>query len=64
MYKVIRAFKDADGKLYNIGDEYNNSNTERLVKLSTDKNHYKTPFIEKVEAKKTRKRKSVEKVDE
>lgn len=64
MYKVIRAFKDVDGHYYNIGDEYNNADTERLEVLSTDKNRYKKPFIEKTEAKKTRKRKTVNEQDE
>lgn len=55
MYKVIRAFKDVDGNYYNIGDEYNNANIERLEVLSTDKNKYGYPFIEEV--KRTRKKK-------
>lgn len=46
MYKVIEKFKDKDGATYNIGDEYKG---DRVNALSTKKNKYKRPFIEKVE---------------
>lgn len=48
MYKVIAKFKDVDGKVYEIGDEYKGQK-ERIELLSTTKNRYKKPFIKKVE---------------
>lgn len=58
MYKVIRVFKDVDGHVYTIGDDYNNADNERLEVLSTSKNKYGYPFIEKV--KQQRKKKTEE----
>lgn len=54
MYKVITAFKDRDGKMYQVDDEYNNEDLKRLEVLSTDQNKYGYPFIQKV--KKNRKK--------
>lgn len=55
MYKVIKKFKDTDGKIYEVGDDYQNDDEKRIEILSTDKNRYKYPFIEEV--KRTRKKK-------
>lgn len=48
MYKVIAKFKDIDGKIYEVGDEYKGPK-ERIEELSTEKNRYKKPFIKKAE---------------
>lgn len=58
-YKVIKKFRDKDGKIYDPEDPKANTypfstvSKERLEELSTDKNDYGYPFIEEVkEAKK------------
>ena len=56
MYKVIEKFRDNDGKIYEVGEEYCNDNKERVEQLSTDKNKCNRPFIEQV--KKTRSKKT------
>ena len=45
MYEVIEVFKDRDGKVYKVGDEYKPKNKTVLKRLSTDSNKYKRPFI-------------------
>ena len=57
MYKVIREFKDTDNKVYKVGASYESKDDARLEVLSTNKNKYGYPFIEKVEVKKTRAKK-------
>ena len=57
MYKVIKEFKDTDGKIYKVGDSYSNKDDARLEVLSTNKNKYGYPFIEQVEVKRTRAKK-------
>ena len=54
MYKVIKRFKDTDGKIYEIGSSYENEDKQRVEALLTHKNKCGYPFIEKVEVKKTR----------
>lgn len=50
MYKVIAKFRDKDGTIYEIGDEYKGSKAKvRLKELSTDQNKYGYPFIEEVD---------------
>ena len=55
MYKVIQEFSDTDKKVYNVGDVYENDDKKRIEVLSTNKNKYGFPFIEKVKV--TRKKK-------
>ena len=55
MYKVIKEFLDTDKQTYKVGDYYENDDKKRIEVLSTNKNKYGFPFIEKVKA--TRKKK-------
>lgn len=54
MYKVVRKFKDKDGRIYDIGDDYPSvdakkpSNT-RIKTLSSTNNKYSKIYIEKIE---------------
>lgn len=46
MLKVVNKFKDKDGTVYEIGDEYKgDADEERLHLLSTKENKYKTVFL-------------------
>lgn len=53
-YKVIKKFRDKDGKIYDPADPkantypYSTVTKERLTELSTDGNKYGYPFIEEV----------------
>lgn len=54
MYKVIRDFKDKDGRIYRIGDVYPNGDAKkptnaRIKVLSSTNNDYKKVFIQKVD---------------
>lgn len=50
MYKVIAKFRDKDGTIYEVGEEYKGSKAKaRLSELTTDKNKYGYPFIEEVQ---------------
>lgn len=61
MYKVVELFRDTDGTVYNVGDTYPQEGKEvnegRFDVLATTENKYNKVFIEKVEAKKTRRKK-------
>lgn len=57
MYKVLKGFKDTDGKIYKIGDEYNIEDENRIELLSTVNNKYGYPFIEKLSKPRLRKKK-------
>lgn len=59
MYKVLESFKDRDGKIYNVGDEYVNYDKEAIKRLSTKENKYERAFIKK-EVKRQSKKKVVE----
>lgn len=58
MHKVIREFKDTDGRIYNIGEEYNGT-AERIDVLATGNNAYKQKYIEEVKTKSKRVTKKV-----
>lgn len=58
MYKVIEKFREKDGKIYDVGESYENEDKERINALLTDNNACKRPFIEEV--KRTRKKKEAE----
>jgi len=49
MYKVVKKFKDRDGRVYEVGDTYKG---ERINALSTRRNKYKEIFIKEVETPK------------
>lgn len=52
MYTVIERFRDIDGTIYEIGEEYKGSKAKaRIEQLTTDKNKYGYAFIEVVEEK-------------
>lgn len=53
MHKVIREFKDTDGRIYNIGEGYNGT-AERIDVLATGNNVYKQKYIEEVKPKSKR----------
>ena len=55
MYKVIQEFLDKDKKVYNVGDVYENDDKKRIEVLSTNKNKYGFPFIEKVKVARKKK---------
>lgn len=53
MYEVVALFKDTDGTIYEVGDEYKGKKTkDRLHELSTKNNKYNTVFIKEVADKK------------
>lgn len=54
MHKVIRKFKDKDGRIYEIGDDYPHVDAKkptnaRIKTLSSTNNKYKNIYIEKLE---------------
>lgn len=63
-YKVIKKFRDKDGKIYDPTDPkantypYSTVTKERLTELSTDGNKYGVPFIEEVKEVKESKKKA------
>lgn len=57
MYKVVRDFKDKDGRFYREGDVYpapdaRKQTTARLKILSSTGNSYNQIFIQKIQAPK------------
>ena len=68
MYKVIKRFFDLKTQVcYSVGDifPHDGASAERIEELATEKNHMRTPLIEKVEEpeekpKRTRKKKTEE----
>lgn len=57
MYKVIRNFKDKDGRFYNEGDPYpiegvKKPTAARIKMLSSAGNSYNQMFIQKIQAPK------------
>lgn len=54
MFKVIREFKDKDGRIYKVGEDYPATNAKkpsnaRTKTLSSTNNKYGQIYIEKVE---------------
>lgn len=54
MFKVIRKFKDKDGHIYDVGDDYPTVDAKkptnaRIKTLSSANNKYGQIYIEKVE---------------
>lgn len=57
MYKVLKEFKDRDGKIYKVGDKYDKElKGLRLKHLTTDENVYGKAFLKKEVAKKEKKK--------
>lgn len=57
-YKVIAKFRDKDGAVYEVGDEYKGSKAKaRLEELSTNSNRYGYPFIKEVKEPKKKDKK-------
>lgn len=57
MYKVIRQFKDKDGRTYNVGEFYPTEDAKkptnaRIKALSSTNNKYNQIYIEKIEEEK------------
>lgn len=57
MYKVIRQFKDKDGRTYKVGDVYPTEDAKkptntRIKTLSTENNKYNQIYIEQIEEEK------------
>lgn len=49
MYKVIRRFKDKDGVIYEVGDQYPKSKcTKKRINELTEDNKYNQVYIEEV----------------
>lgn len=54
MFKVIREFKDKDGHIYNVGDDYPSVDAKkptsaRIKVLTTTNNEYGKIYVEKIE---------------
>lgn len=57
MYKVIRQFKDKDGRTYNVGEFYPTEDAKkptnaRIKTLSSTNNKYNQIYIEQIEEEK------------
>lgn len=59
MYKVINRFKDLDGQVYEVGEEFpkgdSKATKKRIEELSADHPKYRRSFIEEVKDKKKKK---------
>ena len=60
-HKVINRFRDVDGHVYEVGDEYPNKDSKptkkRIEELSADHPKYRRSFIEEVKEKGKKKEK-------
>lgn len=54
-YKVINRFKDADGQVYEVGEEFpkrdSKATKKRIEELTADHPKYRRSFIEEVKEK-------------